>query len=734
MSTLPTIVVVEETSRDIHKLEIPQLPQHGASTPDYSIAESIPNVFPDDEDHYHIRNIVSSASGRYVLVKFKNSFRPPYVYDLVTDTSYNLDVVLNNPTSSQWHLEGAAFSKDDQYLAIGYRHTSQENTYLDVVDLTTWSVVYAEVIPKGDATSNYAIRCVEFSNTSNHLFVSKFHITTSDFIEGFRILNTVNWSEVVDQNIEFFFAENAVFSSDDTYLYVSGESYLYKIDTSTWSVVQEVNTPSVWPAKIALNPAGTELTIGFYALANPPEQGHIIHYRTSDLGFDALGGYQKSFSNPILDFAYYTDNLIVIAPDLSSGDGVTPLLFYDRAQNDLIEWEGAASGLPFYPDGVKGMALALPPPPVTFFEQDLAESFGLNDALSMGYFGNIAEALESIDAVDAAFTQNIIELLRAADLITGSTPSITSNLTESVRVRDLIGMGFAVAVIETLEASDIQSPFDLVDHITEALRAHDTLASQQTISATVVLSLLLRDEIALAYQSDHSEALEATDDTTARLRYYIQIVEALAAAERVDLSLLLNVWVNESIDTADELSGLMIISHSITEAVFTQGLITLGDSVYTVHVTNAEGAFATSTHDLPFTSYATFQGRVYGAGDGGVYELTGDTDQGQPIDAAIRWGLSDYGTPLKKRMDVGYLVFSATGVMRLHVIVTEGGEKREYWYEAQPLTADAPREQRVKIGKGLKSLMYQFELVNVDGADFYADSLRVYPIILSRRV
>jgi hypothetical protein len=40
----------------------------------------------------------------------------------------------------------------------------------------------------------------------------------------------------------------------------------------------------------------------------------------------------------------------------------------------------------------------------------------------------------------------------------------------------------------------------------------------------------------------------------------------------------------------------------------------------------------------------------------------------------------------------------------------------------------------VKIGKGLRSRYWQFELVNIDGADFDLDTIEFHPVLLTRRV
>jgi hypothetical protein len=64
----------------------------------------------------------------------------------------------------------------------------------------------------------------------------------------------------------------------------------------------------------------------------------------------------------------------------------------------------------------------------------------------------------------------------------------------------------------------------------------------------------------------------------------------------------------------------------------------------------------------------------------------------------------------------------------------DNGQLHEHWFKALDLTADTPREQRVLFALGLRSRYWQFELVNVDGADFEIDELELHPLVLTRRV
>jgi hypothetical protein len=163
-----------------------------------------------------------------------------------------------------------------------------------------------------------------------------------------------------------------------------------------------------------------------------------------------------------------------------------------------------------------------------------------------------------------------------------------------------------------------------------------------------------------------------------------------------------------------------------------------GEDTYTAWVMTTETRAMRSYSNFAFNSFAVFGGKLIGAKDDGVYVLEGDTDAGQAIDrASVRSGLLDFNTRQLKRMDRAYLGYTAEGTLALRVATTSPeGKKVEFSYRMdKPPTAEAPREARVAIGKGLVSVYWQFELDNsLDGGRFELHDVTVIPVTLSRKV
>ena len=145
-----------------------------------------------------------------------------------------------------------------------------------------------------------------------------------------------------------------------------------------------------------------------------------------------------------------------------------------------------------------------------------------------------------------------------------------------------------------------------------------------------------------------------------------------------------------------------------------------------------DGAMAVSTFDnFPFNSFACVGGVRLGASSAGVFELTGETDNGVPIDAIGTLGISDFGLSFIKGMERVYIGYRSFGDMLLRVTTDE---RATFDYPLAARVNPGIQSARVPIGKGLRGRYWQFDLLNVDGCDFDLDMLEVMPAECDRRI
>lgn len=147
-----------------------------------------------------------------------------------------------------------------------------------------------------------------------------------------------------------------------------------------------------------------------------------------------------------------------------------------------------------------------------------------------------------------------------------------------------------------------------------------------------------------------------------------------------------------------------------------------------VWVVNLDSNASVQYEQYGFNSFFQRGNDYYGVANDGIYKLSGDTDNGDPIDALVEFARTNLGSTQAKRLSAVYL--AAAGDALILKVVTPG---RTNLYTARWGGADM-RNQRVAPGKGLQSAYWQFSVLNQDGADFELGGLEFLPIVTQRRV
>lgn len=147
-------------------------------------------------------------------------------------------------------------------------------------------------------------------------------------------------------------------------------------------------------------------------------------------------------------------------------------------------------------------------------------------------------------------------------------------------------------------------------------------------------------------------------------------------------------------------------------------------------VVNLEGFGNTSYSAFDFNSFARLGNRYFGAGERGIVELAGASDDGEPIDARLHLGRRDFGNAQRKTVAECYVGMSGEDDLVLRVTI-DGSTSYSYRTRGH---SDSLRQQRVDIGKGLKANYFDLELFNQDGADFEVDTLQLQVVDLQRKI
>lgn len=189
----------------------------------------------------------------------------------------------------------------------------------------------------------------------------------------------------------------------------------------------------------------------------------------------------------------------------------------------------------------------------------------------------------------------------------------------------------------------------------------------------------------------------------------------------------LEVFSSASVDTpfaAASYVALEIISTATSTALY--GMLGSPSDVWVVNVDTG----ATSRYEaFDFNSFAEIDGHYFGCRADGIYELEGDTDDGDPIRAMVSFGKQDFGTSALKRITNAYVGVSSTGKLVLKVIA----DGAEYDYVARD-SSEYMQTQRFDTGRGLRLNQLEFELYNQDGDDFELSSVEFAVLTTERRI
>lgn len=301
---------------------------------------------------------------------------------------------------------------------------------------------------------------------------------------------------------------------------------------------------------------------------------------------------------------------------------------------------------------------------------------------------------------------------------------------------DALCVAFDVLASTSANASDgLTSVYNQIAQLVDTLIALDPLLSVQAAKAVIIEAATARDSLLRTFPISLSDSGVGGDLAASLLAANIAAVDTAIAASTLAYTASITFALTDSAVAADTSESQLSAFDLLIDGARAVVTLSLNGNVFTGVVLNAETSGVSEYTNFPFNSFAFFNGQYYGGADDGIYALAGDSDNGAPVIGAVRTGLIRMSDGLRTQVPYAYIGVTTDGDILFKVITTSPqGAKNEQWYRFEKRTAGAPRETRVKIGRGLSSVYWQFELVNITGADFAFDSVQLAPIALERRV
>jgi hypothetical protein len=321
-------------------------------------------------------------------------------------------------------------------------------------------------------------------------------------------------------------------------------------------------------------------------------------------------------------------------------------------------------------------------------------------AISHGY---VSSTLELADT--HLVTSNVIG---SSKVSFGTTLLITS----AAQANSSVQLGRDVAV---------ESLAQIRNELYPGVQANQIETSRAIVSSYAFLGqfIELTSSATIASTVEHwTAATESIESTVAAAS---SIVNWAAAFEEVT---------SEALVTDQVIFASSIYSETVTSVVHAKDWMWAKDFGSIAWVMNTESSGLSNYDNFGFTSLAFHGGKLYGTSPEGLFEMGAGDDDGRDIDAVVGRGFEGFGGDHKKRIS-DIFVGHTGGTLECDV---ETYDKQVYTYPLAYRDSDAPRNSRIKPGRGLSSRWWRLTFRNVGGEDFQIQDIAVHVARSMRRL
>lgn len=465
-------------------------------------------------------------------------------------------------------------------------------------------------------------------------------------------------------------------------------------------------------------------------------------------GAQPPGGYGVGFLGALVSSGFQAAGVVpndgegdAELPELeSAGTGVLHLVGVGAGDLPLLQAQGHEAA------GNWGVAI-LPALTSAGIEESPAYTAYVSGALPR--FVMAATATNDLHAIagfvpgDSMSFQHAIPVLDGFALAATAT-SLQKSIVQLQEATTFAAVATLVRQFNVIEAI-VLNAVDITTHrrIIAAIEAIEVLATAQNklkathamVAAIVIEALGLR-----GWQFDEIESTEFKAEAVQTLRHIEALVEAIVLEDAAETHARFTLAFEEGVVLNDVATSNARFFYELSEAVLVTARLTLRGDDYVAWAINAESGAPSRYSGFGFNSMAGFEiggvMRYFGAMDDGIHELGGNTDNGAQIKATVRGALTNFGSSVLKGMPMAYVALSTDGdvVMKFYITDPNTGQRECHWYRLEGRPAPALREDRLKPDKGIESVYWNWELINLDGADFSIDALGFVPLFLSKRV
>jgi hypothetical protein len=361
----------------------------------------------------------------------------------------------------------------------------------------------------------------------------------------------------------------------------------------------------------------------------------------------------------------------------------------------------------------------------------------VGDATSGSDGDNVVDTISVSDAAQDNIETPVVEQINVGSVVTDSGNWLDVTIAV-VRVADWVNDQDAFEqVVDTIEVVDVVTDTQ-VDLVVENIAVTELgdLAVVQT--EAVIESVLVAERIFDSRFELVVDLINVADNSTGTGIVTEQTVEQVEVAGII--AELLDDNVDIVVDTF-VVTDFAFTGPGVTSDV-TADVILVRDRLYSRNfdalalLVNTETGAPALFDNFDFTSIVEHQGNLIATSAEGLFVIqndANDVDYGnRKINCKLQTGFEDFGTDQRKRIRDLYMGY--TGGLHELTVETYNGPSEVYSYEMREREADAPRNNRIRTGRGLNSRFWRFTIRNCGGGKSQIFDMKANVDVSKRRL
>ena len=344
------------------------------------------------------------------------------------------------------------------------------------------------------------------------------------------------------------------------------------------------------------------------------------------------------------------------------------------------------------------------------------ESVALTDSVVQALQLFITESLTLTDEQVVQLQLFLAEVVSLSESITPNWNTIRT-VNDNLTVTDILYQQLTLILTEALICTDSTPLCQLGLAIYEYLGFTELLSSPGRFSVDTADTLDAVDSLTFGYAQVISDVFSLVD-TTDTIRLLLNTVaESLGLSESIAAPLNSVLPIAESLTLADTVTSQGLLYNVVHDTLLLNVVVELDGEVWECYVLNTPKFLPSIYSGFNFNSYCVFQNRAYGCKADGIYELTGDTDNGTVINTGVQLSETKFGLPNQKRFRKAYI--GVSGTTPLLTMETETGETKTYSIDT---------DGEVDASRSLRSKKWKLTVTDFESLDF----IKLVPVVLAK--